>query len=337
MLRSKCRMRFPHFDAFMQTFSWPKTSATGKNIFAKRADRKKKDEKHPSFSCAASDALGAFAVLQEFLLLQVISVARRNNDRTLLAACASYFALCSVIVLATMVPRGGVTGTILMAAIIKHLTLHKDAYGDSHWVPKFHYTLHLPEQLEEWGLLIFCFTHERKHKEVKRYLDVRQNTSASFEKNVIQDVLHMQKLALREDFPYPRGTQLLSPRTGTPHINKLIKDNFPGCTEIRRSVDAKANNFVTCHVGDVVYFVWDDALVVGRITLLCSVDGECMAFVRVWTRLPQNNMFNVLGDNYFVILNDIVDVCVYRIQGDVAYVVPPRGVVVRDLVGIHGK
>ena len=332
MLKDKCRIKHAHLNDFMQTFSWPKTSATGKHLFAHRTERKNKDDKHPSFSCAASDALGAFAVIQEFLVLQVLGVARRNNDRTLLIACASYFALCSVIVLATMVPRGGVTATILMAAIIKHLTLHKEAYGDDHWVPKFHYTLHLPEQLEDWRILIFCLTHERKHKEVKRYLDVRQNTSASFEKNVIQDVLHMQKLALREDFPYPRGTQLLSPRPGTHYINKLIRDNFPGCTEIRRSVDAKANNFVTCHVDDVVYFSWDDALAVGRITLLCSVDGECMAFVRVWTRLPQNNMYSVLGDNYFVLLSDIVDVCVYRIQGDVAYVVPPRGVVVRDLI-----
>ena len=81
-----------------------------------------------------------------------------------------------------------------------------------------------------------------------------------------------------------------------------------------------------------MYFVWDDALAVGRIILLCSVDGECMAFLRVWTRLPQNNMYNVLGDNYFVLLSDLVDVCVYKIHGDIAYVVPPRGAVLRELI-----
>jgi hypothetical protein len=332
LIKKQLKLKTTHINAFMQDFSWPKSSAMGKNTFAYRSDKKNKRDVHPTFSCAASDALGVFAVLQEFLMLQVINVAHRNNDRTVIAACASYFKLCSVIVLATMVPRGGVTATILMAAIIQHLTMHKDAYGDAHWVPKFHFTLHLPEQLEEWLMLIFCFTHERKHKEVKRYLEGRQNTSASYEKNIIQDVLHMQKLALREDFPYPRGTQLLSPRAGTPHINKLIKDNFPGCTEILRSVDAKANNFLHCHTDDVVYFVWDDALTVGRIILLCSVDGECMAFLRVWTRLPQNNMYNILGDSYFVLLSDLVDACVYKIHGDIAYVVPPRGAVLRDLI-----
>ena len=73
-------------------------------------------------------------------------------------------------------------------------------------------------------------------------------------------------------------------------------------------------------------------MAVGKINLLCSVDNECMAFVRVWIRMPQHNMFNVQGDMFFVLLTDIVDVCVHKIQGDIAYVVPPRGVVVCDML-----
>ena len=97
-------------------------------------------------------------------------------------------------------------------------------------------------------------------------------------------------------------------------------------------MDAKAGNFVTCHTEDVVYLQWDRDMCIGQIKLLCSVDGECMALVTIWTRLPQVNMYNVLGDDYFVLLSDIVDTCVYRIRDDVAYVVPPRGAVHRALV-----
>ena len=335
LLHKTLGIRLTDIASFFHSFNWPKESNTGKKIFDDRSQSsvtEKTEKKHPSFSCSASDALGSFAVIQEFLSLQVSGEARRRGDNKLLAACASFFALSSVIVLATMIPRGGVTSEKLMAAITRHMTLHKAAYGDEHWVPKFHYAFHLPGQLAIWGILIFCFTHERKHKEVKRYINGRQNTSATFEKNILQDVLHMQKLALQEEHPYPRGTQLLNPRPGTPPIVKLIRSNFPGCTEIRRSVDAKANNFVTCHVGDVVFFKWGDGMAVGKITLLCSVDNECMAFLQVWTRLPQLNMFNTNGDNYFVLLTDIVDCCVYRMQRDVAYVVPPRGAVVSELL-----
>ena len=171
-----------------------------------------------------------------------------------------------------------------MDAITKHLKLHKEAYGETHWVPKFHYSLHLPEQLERWDLLIFCFAHERKHKEIKRYLQGRQNTSATWDKNVLQDVLHIQKLALNEDFPYPRGTQLLHPRPAADKTVKFfcLQDNFPDSREILTSVDAKAGNFVTCHTDDVVYLQWDRDMCIGQIKLLCSVDGECMALVTIF-------------------------------------------------------
>ena len=89
---------------------------------------------------------------------------------------------------------------------------------------------------------------------------------------------------------------------------------------------------MTCHIGDVVYITWGSDMAIGRINKLCSIDGECMAFVCIWTRLPQVNMFHDNGECYFVLLIDIVDTCIYKIERDVAYVVPPRGAVHDALV-----
>ena len=331
----KMKITISSIASFFQSFSWPLHSKSGKNLFDHRSNSSitDNDKKHLVLSCDASDALGAFGLLQEFVMLRVFPKAQAAGKRVV-AACASFFALCTVITMTTMIPRGGISPSKLMDAITKHLKLHKEAYGETHWVPKFHYSLHLPEQLERWDLLIFCFAHERKHKEIKRYLQGRQNTSATWDKNVLQDVLHIQKLALNEDFPYPRGTQLLHPRPAADKTVKFfcLQDNFPDSREILTSVDAKAGNFVTCHTDDVVYLQWDRDMCIGQIKLLCSVDGECMALVTIWTRLPQMNMYNVSGDDYFVLLSDIVDTCVYRIRDDVAYVVPPRGAVHRALV-----
>ena len=299
VLKKECGTKLSDIAVFFRSFQWPHSSSTGQNIFDDRSERsvtERTAQSHPVFNCAASDALGSFAVLQEFLMIRIFAEAQRSNNRRVLAACSSFFALCAVLTLLTMIPRGGVTGAILMTAIIKHFKLHKAAYGDAHWVPKFHYALHLPGQLVCWGLLILCFTHERKHKEIKRYLQGRQNTSATFEKNILQDVLHLQALALQEEQPYPCGTQLLHPRKPTVRQTFYIKENFPDCIDIERSIDAKAGNFVTCHVDDVVYFHWDDSMAVGAITLLCCVDGMPMTRINVFTRLPQRNMYDTKGD-----------------------------------------
>jgi hypothetical protein len=138
---------------------------------------------------------------------------------------------------------------------------------------------------------------------------------------------------LREEFPYPRGTQLLSPRRPDDTWHSFLHREFPQSTDVLVSIDAKAGNFVTCHVGDVVYIAWDnDIMVTGRIQKLCNIDGECIAFVCIWTKLPQVNMFDTNGDSCFVLLVDVVDTCVYKIDGGIAYVVPPRGAMHDKLV-----
>ena len=54
------------------------------------------------------------------------------------------------------------------------------AYGPTACKPKHHYALHLPGMLQRHGTLISTFTHERKHRVVKRYLRPRK-TLRSFE------------------------------------------------------------------------------------------------------------------------------------------------------------
>lgn len=322
-LKKGAGIKAADIGTFFNTFSWPSNSRTGASMFDNRSEKDLKKIGEP-ITCSASDILGSYALLQEFLMLRVWGTATADVK----AACASYFALCNVLTLMTSVPRGGVTSAMLMAEIVKHLNLHAAAYGKRHWVPKFHCTMHIPDQLDEMGLIVFCFTHERKHKEIKRYLQGRCDTSApTYEKNILQDVMHMQKLALREDIPYPCGTCLLSPRPQVrSNISVFLKSYYPACKDFKSSVDAKVNNHTTCHINDVVYLMWEDnSMATGQVLLLVSVDNDCKACVRTWTKLPQRNMYTTKGSVFLVPLEDIVDTCVYRISNEVAYVVPPRG------------
>ena len=196
---------------------------------------------------------------------------------------------------------------------------------------KFHYATHIAEQFELWGVVIMCFIHERKHKEIKRYISARLNYTASYAKSVLVDVLHMQKLVLREALPYPRGTVLLSPRRATADVRSFLQEHFAGEADFMTSVDAKVNNFTNCHVGDVVFVKWEQGIMaVGQLLVLFTLAGapdECMCCVRMWTQMPQRNMYNTQGHGCFMRLVNVIDTCVYRMSDSVAYVVPPSGVV----------
>jgi hypothetical protein len=65
--------------------------------------------------------------------------------------------------------------------------------------------------------------------------------------------------------------------------------------------------------------------------LLFSVAGENMLWVTVWTKLPHRNMYSIKGDTYFALIDDVINTCTYRIQDELAYVVPPRDTVVASL------
>ena len=83
---------------------------------------------------------------------------------------------------------GRVAPTTLMAAIVKHLDLFIQVYGEDAVKPKHHYSLHLPLQLLIFGALLSTLVLERKHRAFKRYARGRTNLR-NFEVGVSQEVL----------------------------------------------------------------------------------------------------------------------------------------------------
>ena len=175
--RKRTGRRIVHTEihSFFEEFTWPQQSKHGNTVFEKRSDD------GGTLACSASEALGCFALLQYFLSLRVFPYA---ND-LVKQACVSYYALCKVIEALCMTARGSVTPDELKNLIIEHLELFKAAYGEDPFKPKFHFATHLPEQLARWRMLLACWTHERKHKEAKRYLDIKHNRGTNFDAGVV--------------------------------------------------------------------------------------------------------------------------------------------------------
>ena len=55
-------------------------------------------------------------------------------------------------------------------------------------IPKFHWQLRYPSELERFGKLCSCFCMERKHKICKRFGATVQNTFA-FEKSMVEEMV----------------------------------------------------------------------------------------------------------------------------------------------------
>ena len=139
-----------------------------------------------------------------------------------------------------------------------------------------------------------------------------------------------------EDQPYPEGTCLLQARPATSAIASWVQEQLNCTTQVLTSVSAKASNFTTAHVNDVVFVeCGDDAVFVRQVFLLFSIGADVMAGVQSWPRTPHHYMYSTDGPKYFVALRDIIDVCIYRPNNGVAFVLPPRGVAVKCDVDVE--
>ena len=74
-----------------------------------------------------------------------------------------------VLYLLSQIHTGHVTSKMLAEALAIHYAAHVIAYGYTLFVPKHHYMLHIPAQLDKFTMLIMCYVHERKHKILKRF------------------------------------------------------------------------------------------------------------------------------------------------------------------------
>ena len=95
-----------------------------------------------------------------------------------------------------------------MAAHSKHLA----AYSGSLWKPKHHYSMHLPMQLRQHGVLQSCFVLERKHRIVKRF--AHNTTNIQHFDRACLDFVTWHGLGELGKEP-PAGIRLVDPRPAT--------------------------------------------------------------------------------------------------------------------------
>ena len=165
--------------AYILQWTFPKQTPNLAHVFD--ATNVKAHYKNKHFNSTASELLSILPVLLRFFVMLVLPLGLCTDQVHSIIACLE------VVEMLLMVRKDGVSPEDLHRYIVRHLHLFLDAYAEGLWRPKHHYAWHLPQMLKRFGTLIACFTHERKHRLIKRFGQHRRNTK-SYEQCLLEEV-----------------------------------------------------------------------------------------------------------------------------------------------------
>ena len=317
------------FAAFVCLWTLPRRiSANSANLAeAFSSSRWKNSKKAKYFKATASDALALFSIVA----CMVQSVFKRAGRA--LSACECYLRLADLLDLLVALPHGTVTPTMLRNASDEFLRALVNAGWRAWCHPKFHWIVHLARELERFGMLLSCWVHERKHRMVKRYSQMIENTIV-FEKSVLSEVTchHFAEVSSIDKFDLSVG--LVPPvRPASRDLGSLLQMELQlplaGMT-YTTSRKARVSTFEICGQRDVVLFhpaaSNDDKLLCGEIWAFCDIAGhhlDCkVALVAEWPLVSKtddaSSMVVAMSDDRvrFVAMHDIKVACCFRRRVD---------------------
>jgi hypothetical protein len=265
---------FRELGEYISTFTFPKGSPNPNHLFTESANAN--NSKKGSFSSSGSEFLTLVPVIHRYFSRVVLP----RGQHVLFVQ--SLLAVLHVVMLLNAVKTGTVTSDELHLAIIAHLVLFKQAYGEDLFRPKHHYSIHLPGMLLWFGFLLATFTHERKHRLVTRYGRDRRNLKA-WDKSIVEEVTCHQLWELRQAFV---GAHTAAQPKG--RVLTTLLEIFPGVD----SEDLLVLNSINCNggafsAGDVVSCVLDGRVQLGELLVTAAVQhGPAYCFISLWQPDP---------------------------------------------------
>ncbi|CAE7763757.1 unnamed protein product [Symbiodinium sp. CCMP2592] len=268
------------------------------------------------FKAAASTCLCFYPLLRLFFMSTPEIVARMTEE------ARSYSHLCAVLDYLAQANRGEtrLQAGKLQTLIQTHCEHFVRTYGGGPITPKFHMTMHLPFMLKKFDQLVACFTHERKHKHIKRIGDQLHSSQLAFEASVAHDIWfdHFQDYA---DLSLDNGPALVGRDKAAEPILKheLLKVFGIADADVHPSQKCCIKPGTTIARGDVVVMHGD---VVGELWLNFRLHGEHWCIVSIYEAMGRN-VFAVAENPLFVKVSSVRSACIFRREGhDKVRIVP---------------
>ena len=146
----------------------------------------------------ASETLLAMGLVRNF----AGALPGRDSIKALLGRqLQSLAAMCTAALCVRNVKRGVAAPQELSQRTAEYFALRNRTYPEQHPKPKLHYCLHLGPQAESDAMLLDCFTHERKHQDVKRFGTNIRGHTALFQQSVASHAIwqHVERLSQAKD------------------------------------------------------------------------------------------------------------------------------------------
>ena len=149
---------------------------------------------------------------------------------------------------------------------------------------KWHWLLHLPDFLQRHGTLPSTFTTERKHKTIGKLATNLQKTTA-FESHLMQQVVAMEIVTLKEPGLFPDNCQLVKPKKATKQQLQVLRDLVGGpSNEALVASTAKLAKGGTIHAHDVVVFHHQDGhWELGQVWFHLELGARKVTLLQRWT------------------------------------------------------
>ena len=302
-------------NGFFTGCCWPSAvgakGATAKKMFAKKVTE---------FKSGASEAMALYPVLRAFLQDKLPTI--RNNEARECFRC--FFMLCEILdqLYKTATPENVATqATNLEQKISSHLELFKACYGEDKVLPKAHMNMHLGDLMRRHSCLLSCFVHERRHKELKRYANNLHNMQPGSEKHVLELELeeHLRNLS---EFSEKR-TGLLNPKDAGSVLHTAFNDffNLAASPGLQTSVSSYVGSGRLCKREDVVVVGGPNGQEVAQVWFHVLFQGNTYTCLSEWRNLGRNR-FQVCQEPVFRSTTDICRLCVFKMEGDRALVIP---------------
>ena len=267
------------FSEYVSKWTWPLRTPGSHlhEIFSESRRDKHRKAKH--IKAQASDLLSLCDVSYLFTLKVLMKLEFDCANE-----CKAFLALIDVVQLIVASGRVHVEPADLLSAVEKFLQLFSGSFGFQWMTPKFHWLLHIPDQLRRSSsnTLLNCFCLERKHRVPKRYATEMTNVSKHASKSLLMEVTchHMGQLSQTGSLVFSTG--LVDSRPPSKKVRKLLMDvlKLDAAHDIAYGIESRFCSVATCKRGDVVLFRDShNNIGVAKVQLHCEIEFNPLSMV----------------------------------------------------------
>jgi hypothetical protein len=265
-----------------------------------------------------SEALALVPLLRHWLLTVVIP-----ERPELLPICNCVLLLLLFVQMLLASVRFTVDHVLLADVYEQFFNAFNATIGRAKTIPKFHFLIHVPRHVRDFGFALNCIVAERKHKVVKAFADVNDNPRG-LARSLLREVT-AQHIAEQSSADHLNmAPRLLGKvRKASAELQAWLSSLLSLDTTFYCSGEARVSSFLTIAVGDLVVVSEThgaDEFYVGRVWwFVDAADGVLLAIVDKYTNVAMQRDYSVWeegNDPQLELFESVFDVLIHKRDAD---------------------